>query len=32
MIIFLEYVSESLRTHFSNTVGVVFTLYFEKIM
>jgi hypothetical protein len=27
---FLEYVSDSLRTHF-NTVGEVFTAYFEKI-
>jgi hypothetical protein len=32
MIISLEYVNESLRTHFFNTVGVVFAPYFEKIM
>jgi hypothetical protein len=32
MIIFLEYVNDSLRTHFFNTVGEVFTAYFEKIM
>jgi len=31
MIIFPEYVSDSLRTHF-NTVGEVFAAYFDKIM
>lgn len=32
MIIFLEYGYDSLRTHFFNTVGEVFTAFFWKIM
>lgn len=32
IIIFLEYVNDSLRTHFFNTVGEVFAAYFEKIL
>ena len=32
MTVFFEYVNDSVRTHFFNTVGEVFAAYFEKVM